>query len=198
MARYLYVQSCTLFLYNFFTLSLYFVHVALFPYCTHFIFWYFQCTLFSRCTLFRLHSFYVELLSCTLLVLHFLHVALFLYRTLHYSLFLSLFMFSSWRTSFMFYFFRVSFFSCYTFFVLHFFPCCTIFIFCYLHAALFHVTLFMYTLNMLLFPRVALFLYCSFFVLHYFHPTFSCAALFSCCTVMREIFPEHVFCSPLI
>ena len=177
---------CTLFMSHFFRIAL----ISFFGISNvHFS----RAALFSGCTFFTLNFF-----CCTLLVLHFLHVALFLYRTLHYSLFLSLFMFSSWRTSFLFYFFRVSFFSCYTFFVLHFFPCCTIFIFCYLHAALFHVTLFMYTLNMLLFPRVALFLYCSFFVLHYFHPTFSCAALFSCCTVMREISPEHVFCSSVI
>ena len=168
MARYLYVQSCTLFLYNFFTLSLYFVHVALFPYCTHFIFRYFQCTLSSRCTLFRLHFFYVELF-----LLHSFSVALSsccTFSVSHSSLFAISFTF-------------------HVFFVAHFFhvilsSCCIFF-----RVALFSFSAIHMLHFFMLHFSCTLLKYCSFPVLHYFY-----TAVFSCCTIFILLFHvQHSF-----
>ena len=218
MVRYPFVHSCAFFLYNFFrnsTLSLYFAYNEIFPCRTFFMFRYLRCTLSSCCTLLMLHSFHVALFPCcthfilhsfppccTLLVLHFLHVALFRYcnfsasHSFCFSLFLSLFMFSSCSTFFMIHsfcgalssgcflfklhFFRVALFSCFAICMLDFF-CFPLFFL--LHS--FHLAYFAcLTIFRLLFFHVALFSHLR-------------VALFSCCTAICELFSEQVLCRKL-
>ena len=162
MARYPFVDSCALFVYNIFKISFcrytlimwHFFRYALFSCFVIFNVRFSGVVLFSCCTFSVLQSFHIGLFSCctffVLLALFFL-IALFSFnlRLRMHVLFLTVTVF----------------------------PCCTRFTFYKLHS--FHITLF----SCCYFPvlnyfHVTLFSYCTIFMLLFW------TALFSCCTVI--------------
>ena len=178
---------CTHFVFDFIRVALFQLH-----FCTFMLQFArsFQVAFFSRCILFMLH-----LSVCsTILMLHFLYVALFSSFTflccrlfvLHFSVLhffhfaLSLSSTFSCCTHFALNFFCAALFSCRTFFRVALFSCCT---FCALFSC--------YTFFLLYTFRVALFPFYTFFMLNSFH-----VALFSRCTV----FMLHLFvcCAPFM
>ena len=195
-------------LFQFCTMSLFFVYVALFSCWTFSVLISFHVSLkFPMSTFLVLHSCHIALFSCctifacgTFFVFHsfmFLFMLNTLFpccifsvsQSLYFSLFLSLLRFTLCCTFFMFHFFCVALPSyCMLFMMYYFhvavFSCFDIFMSHFYPVALFNIALsilhyFHVTLILLLFSRVALFLWCSFFGIALFQCCISCAALFS-------------------
>ena len=156
-------------------LSLYFIHVTLLLCCTFFVLCSFHDSLFPMYSC-KLHSFGVEIFP-----------ALFSYVTfLCYNLSVLPFL-------------HITFFSCCSFsaqnsFHILLFPCCTFFVLHCFHVALFHNAFFSsYTFfHIVLFPCCTTVMMLVFFWT-FFTQLFLRVALFSCTTVMSEVFSEQVF-----
>ena len=159
---FLYALLCHLLvqLFQFCTMSLFFVRVALFscwtfsvlipfhvslkfPMNTFLVLHSCHIALFSCCTIFACGNFFVFHSFMFLFMLHTLFPCciFFVSQSLYFSMFLSLLRFTLCCTFFMFHFFCVALFLCCTFFILHafyvvLFPCCSLFMFWYFHVSL--------------------------------------------------------------